>query len=67
MSGQLEMSPFASVRPNSAEKVFSQIFLNQRFTRDYAKNDVTWAATKGNPIGKYREKSLFYAKTLGVL
>ena len=66
MSGQLEKKTLATVRPKTAKEVFNQLFFNQRFTRSAAKNDVTWEALYGSPSDKYKEKGLFYAKTLGV-
>lgn len=66
MKGQLEKTKLANVRPNTAEKVFNQLFFNRRFTRSAAKNDVTWEALYGVPGDKYKNKGLFYAKTLVV-
>lgn len=66
MSGQLEKTNLATVRPNTAENVFNQLFFNRRFTRSAAKNDVTWEALYGSPAEKYKAKGLYYAKTLGV-
>ena len=66
MSGQLQKTNLATVRPNTAEKVFNQLFFNRRFTRSAAKNDVTWEALYGSPEEKYKAKGLYYAKTLGV-
>ena len=66
MDGQLGKTNLANVRPNTAEEVFNQLFFNRRFTRNAAKNDVTWEALYGSPTEKYKAKGLFYAKTLGV-
>ena len=66
MKGQLDQTTLANMRPNTAENVFNQLFFNRRFTRAAAKNDVTWEALYGSPDDKYKEKGLFYAKTLGV-
>ena len=67
MSGQLDKTWMADVIPNFAEDVFNQLFFNRRFTRAAAKNDVTWEALYGSPRKRYKDKGLFYAKTLGVL
>ncbi|OQB13716.1 MAG: tRNA(Glu)-specific nuclease WapA precursor [Firmicutes bacterium ADurb.Bin193] len=58
-----------SKRPNDARKVFDWAFFNQSFTRDAAKNDVTWLARNSGTITgqakKYRERGLHYARTIG--
>ena len=66
MKGQLNKTKLGDIVPNVAEKVFNELFFNRRFTRDAAKNDVTWESLYGSPSSKYKEKGLFYAKTLGV-
>lgn len=66
MSGQLEKTTLATIRPNTAEGVFNQLFFNRRFTRSAAKNDLTWEALYGSPSDKYKAKGLYYARTLGV-